>query len=57
MYQIKKKLNKILLITTKKAVLSVVLDDEYTYRSFAMTSSQLKMRDFSGELFKGYEVL
>ena len=28
-----------------------------TYRSFATTVSQLKMCDFSGEAFKGFEVL
>jgi hypothetical protein len=28
-----------------------------TYRSFATTLSQLKMCDFSGENFKGFEVL
>ena len=28
-----------------------------TYRSFATTVSQLKMCDFSGETFKGFEVL
>jgi len=27
------------------------------YRSFATTVSQLKIRDFSGERFKGFEVL
>jgi hypothetical protein len=27
------------------------------YRSFATTVSQLKMCDFSGETFKGFEVL
>jgi hypothetical protein len=27
------------------------------YRSFATTVSQLKIRDFSGEIFKGFEVL
>ena len=28
-----------------------------TYRSFATTVSQLKISDFSGERFKGFEVL
>jgi len=28
-----------------------------TYRSFATTVSQLKISDFSGETFKGFEVL
>jgi hypothetical protein len=28
-----------------------------TYRSFATTVSQLKLCDFSGETFKGFEVL
>jgi len=28
-----------------------------TYRSFATTVSQLKMCDFSGETFKGFDVL
>jgi len=28
-----------------------------TYRSFATTVSQLKISDFSGEMFKGFEVL
>jgi len=28
-----------------------------TYRSFATTLSQLKICDFSGETFKGYEML
>jgi hypothetical protein len=28
-----------------------------TYRSFATTMSQLKMCDFSGETFRGFEVL
>jgi hypothetical protein len=27
------------------------------YRSFATTASQLKMYDFSGKTFKGFEVL
>jgi len=30
---------------------------EYAYRSFATTMSQLKISDFSGEMFKGFEVL
>jgi len=29
----------------------------FKYRSFATTVSQLKMWDFSGETFKGFEVL
>jgi hypothetical protein len=29
----------------------------YIYRSFATTVSQLKLCDFSGETFKGFEVL
>ena len=29
----------------------------YTYRSFATKVSQLKICDFSGEIFKGFEVL
>jgi hypothetical protein len=28
-----------------------------THRSFPTTMSQLKMCDFSGEIFKGFEVL
>jgi len=30
---------------------------EYAYRSFATTMSQHKISDFSGETFKGFEVL
>jgi hypothetical protein len=31
--------------------------DVFKYRSFATTVLQLKMFDFSGETFKGFEVL
>ena len=33
------------------------LASKQTYRSFATTVSQLKICDFSGETFKGFEVL
>jgi hypothetical protein len=40
------------------AVLSqTILDHRETYRSFATTVPQLKICDFSGEPFKGFEVL
>ena len=35
----------------------VYLNTAYTRRSFATTVSQLKICDFSGETFKGFEVL
>jgi hypothetical protein len=34
-----------------------ILDHSVTYRSFATTLSQLKICDFSGGTFKGFEVL
>jgi hypothetical protein len=34
-----------------------VLTNSVTYRSFATTVSKLKICDFSGETFKGFEVL
>jgi hypothetical protein len=34
-----------------------VLRNSLTYRSFATTVTQLKICDFSGETFKGFEVL
>jgi hypothetical protein len=33
------------------------LTEALTYRSFATTVSQLKIGDFSGETFKGFEAL
>jgi hypothetical protein len=33
------------------------IQTENTYRSFATTVSQLKICDFSGETFEGFEVL
>jgi len=33
------------------------LTDALTYRSFAATVSQVKISDFSGGTFKGFEVL
>ena len=37
--------------------LALRLEKKYIYRSFATTESQLKISDFSGEKFKGFEVL
>jgi hypothetical protein len=34
-----------------------IIISTYTYRSFAATVSQLKICDFSGEIYKGFEVL
>jgi archaellum component FlaF (FlaF/FlaG flagellin family) len=34
-----------------------IFDVSAAYRSFATTVSQLKICDFSGETFKGFEVL
>jgi hypothetical protein len=36
---------------------TVECNSVFTYRSFATTVSQLKIRDFSGETFKGFEML
>jgi len=37
--------------------MSTVDTNVYAYRSFATTVSQLKICDFSGKTFKGFEVL
>jgi hypothetical protein len=39
------------------AVCDVLLGLGHSYRSFATTVSQLKICDYSGEMFKGFEVL
>jgi hypothetical protein len=46
-------------VVSQEAVDSLVIFYSVTskYRSFATTVSQLKISDFSGETFKGFEVL
>jgi hypothetical protein len=46
-------------VVSREAVDSLVIFEAVTseYRSFATTVSQLKIIDFSGETFKGFEVL
>jgi hypothetical protein len=43
--------------TTMSQLKILVQEYKRTYRSFATTMSQLKISDFSGETFKGFEVL
>jgi hypothetical protein len=41
----------------KLSICELHLYHEITYHSFATKVSQLKIRDFSGETFKGFQVL
>jgi len=45
------------LVSFRSRFVTYLLNFPRTYRSFATTVSQLKICDFSGEAFKGFEML